>query len=161
MCSLLCVCCVWHTLAARCAGGKTFTAKYRSGYKDWLEDVIQKIVTSVTARSAPQPTVPEGATFAHDCEKLSQKRRICRECALWGSGSGASVTATVYSCRPCNQAVHIESFCKHICQHLLLQWHFVFTLLLLLACSCSATFLTNVFLFVICLLIKNNVIISS
>ena len=31
--------------------GKSFTAKYKSGYKEWL---AQELVTPVTARSAPQ-----------------------------------------------------------------------------------------------------------
>ena len=40
-------------IAARCAGGKTFLAKYKSGYKGWLEDLVKELVTPVTARRAP------------------------------------------------------------------------------------------------------------
>ena len=112
---LLAVGCYNAYIAARCAGGKTFTAECKSGSKEWLEDLAQELVSLVTARSAPQPTVPEGATFAHDCEKLSQKRRICRQSALSRSGTNARVTATVYGCRQCTEAVHIKCFGKHIC----------------------------------------------
>ncbi|KAL7406584.1 hypothetical protein ABVT39_022659 [Epinephelus coioides] len=104
-------------VAARCAGGKTFTAKYKSGYKEWLKDLAHELVTPVTVRSAPQPTVLEGATSEHDCEKIYTKRRVCRECALSRSGTDARASATVYSCRQCNKAVYIECFGKHVRRH--------------------------------------------
>ena len=63
---LLAVRCYNAYIAARCAGGKTFTAECKSGSKEWLEDLAQELVSLVTARSAPQPTVPEGATSEHD-----------------------------------------------------------------------------------------------
>ncbi|KAJ8405604.1 hypothetical protein AAFF_G00315840 [Aldrovandia affinis] len=103
-------------VAARCAGGNTF--KYKSGYKDWLEDLAQELVTPVTARSAPQcSSGPVGATSEHDCEKIFEKRKVCRECALSRSGTDVRARATVYGCRQCNEALHVECFGKHVRRH--------------------------------------------
>ncbi|KAJ8353085.1 hypothetical protein AAFF_G00110500 [Aldrovandia affinis] len=94
------------------------TFKYKSGYKDWLEDLAQELVTPVTARSAPQcSSGPVGATSEHDCEKIFEKRKVCRECALSRSGTDVRASATVYGCRQCNEALHVECFGKHVRRH--------------------------------------------
>lgn len=47
-------------------GGRTFTAKYKNDYKEWLKDPAEECVKSMTARSAHQLTVPEAAIYEHD-----------------------------------------------------------------------------------------------
>ncbi|CAL8320091.1 unnamed protein product [Gadus morhua 'NCC'] len=53
------------------------------------------------------------ALAEHDCEKIFEKRKICRECSLSKSGTEARPGATVYGCRQCNVPLHIECFGKH------------------------------------------------
>ncbi|XP_063757603.1 piggyBac transposable element-derived protein 4-like [Eleginops maclovinus] len=86
-----------------------------SGYKDWQEDLAQELVTPVTARSAPQcATAPVSASAQHDCEKIFEKRKICRECSLAKNGTDARPGATIYGCRQCNVPLHVECFGKHV-----------------------------------------------
>ncbi|CAM4465576.1 unnamed protein product [Leuciscus chuanchicus] len=93
-------------IAARSAGA------YKGGYKEWQEDLAQELVTPVTAKSAPQcAAAPVAASAEHDCEKIFDKRKICRECSL--SKSEARPGATVYGCRQCNVPLHIQCFGKH------------------------------------------------
>ena len=81
-------------IAARCAGGKTFTVKYKE-------------CSSTNSTRGNHMSITEN----------SQKRRICRECALSRTGTDVMFC----SCRQHNEAVHIECFGKHIHQYLHLQ----------------------------------------
>ncbi|CAL8237345.1 unnamed protein product [Boreogadus saida] len=93
-------------IAARSAGA------YKGCYKAWQEDLAQELVTPVTAKSAPQcAAAPVTASAEHDCEKIFEKRKICRECSMSKSGTEARPGATVYGCRQCNVPLHIECFC--------------------------------------------------
>ena len=90
----LSVSCYNSYIAARSAGA------YKGCYKEWQEDLAQELVTPVTAKSAPQcAAAPVSASAEHDCEKLFEKRKICRECSLSKSGTEARPGATVYGCR--------------------------------------------------------------
>ena len=105
----LMVSCYNSYIIARSAGANC------SGFKDWLEDLAQELVTPVTARSAPQcATAPVAASAQHDCEKIYEKRKICRECSQSKNGTEARPGATVYGCRQCNVPLHIECFGKHV-----------------------------------------------
>jgi hypothetical protein len=104
----LSVSCYNSYIAARSAGA------YKGCYKEWQEDLAQELVTPVTAKSAPQcATAPVAASAQHDCEKIYEKRKICRECSQSKNGTEARPGATVYGCRQCNVPLHIECFGKH------------------------------------------------
>lgn len=105
----LAVSCYNSYVVARSAGGN------KGGYKEWLEDLAEELVTPVTARSAPKcASGPVGASAEHDCEKIFDKRKVCRECSLSKSGTEARAGATVYGCRQCSVPLHIECFGKHV-----------------------------------------------
>ncbi|CAL8255502.1 unnamed protein product [Gadus morhua 'NCC'] len=59
-------------------------------------------------------TAPVAASAQHDCEKIYEKRKICRECSQLKNGTEARPGATVYGCRQCNVPLHIECFGKHV-----------------------------------------------
>ncbi|KAK0139205.1 PiggyBac transposable element-derived protein 4 [Merluccius polli] len=104
----LSVSCYNSFIAARSAGA------YKGGYKEWQEDLAYELVTPVTAKSAPQcAAAPVTASAERDCEKIFEKRKICRECSLSKSGTEARPGATVYGCKQCNVPLHIECFGKN------------------------------------------------
>ena len=93
-----------HCYKASWRRKKTLTAKENSGYKEWLEDQAQELVTLVTARSTPQPLLHR-ATSEHEGEKHSQRRRILKQCVLSRSGTDACV----YGC----DTMTVQQGCTH------------------------------------------------
>ncbi len=118
-------------IAARSVGGAAFRTKYR-GYKNWLEDLAEELITPVTARAVPvsppsaSPSPPpppspsagpsgtRGATAPpqHDCGKVYDKRKACRECQLVPAKEKIG-GPTVYGCTQCKLPLHAECFGKH------------------------------------------------
>lgn len=133
-------------IAARSVGGTSFRSKYR-GYKNWLEDLAEQLITPLRTRAvpvtppsslpaSPSPTLPPSPSAAtnphspppspapsagsradtpppqHDCEKVSDKRKHCRERHLLPDSEKAG-GPTVYECKQCNLPLHIECFGKH------------------------------------------------
>ena len=152
----LAVSCYNAYIAARSIGGTAFRNKYR-GYKNWLEDLAEQLITPLTTRAVPvtpppspsslsaspsppltsSPSAgPSGRTFQphspspppspspssgsrghaplpqHDCGKVYDKRKQCRECQLVPDNEKVG-GPTVYGCKQCNLPLHIECFGKH------------------------------------------------
>ncbi|XP_038123493.1 piggyBac transposable element-derived protein 4-like isoform X2 [Cyprinodon tularosa] len=120
-------------IAARSVGGTAFRHKYR-GYKPWLEDLAEQLITPHRTRAvnvtppsslpaSPSPTLPPSPAPSagsrvdtpppqHDCGKVYDKRKQCRECLLVSDTEKVG-GPTVYGCKQCSLPLHIECFGKH------------------------------------------------
>ncbi|KAK0137988.1 PiggyBac transposable element-derived protein 4 [Merluccius polli] len=130
----LAVSCYNAYIAARSVGGTAFRNKYR-GYKNWLEDLAEQLITPLTTRAVPATPPPPPSSLSaspsppptpsssagsrghtplpqHDCGKVYDKRKQCRECQLVPDNEKVG-GPTVYGCKQCNLPLHIECFGKH------------------------------------------------